>query len=69
MTNKGTENMLVLGRKVGESILLDGGIEIQVVKVQGSKIRLGVTAPKDIKVIRAELQGKERKDAVVRRNV
>ena len=57
--------LLVLSRKLGESILLDGGIEIQIVKVQGSKIRLGITAPKNIKVIRAELQGKERKDAVL----
>ena len=54
--------MLVLGRKLGERILLDGGIEIQVVKVQGNKIRLGITAPKDCKVIRAELQGKEKKN-------
>ena len=57
--------LLVLSRKLGESILLDGGIEIQIVKVQGSKIRLGITAPKNIKVIRAELQGKERKDVVL----
>jgi carbon storage regulator len=48
--------LLVLSRKLGESIFLDGGIEIQIVKVQGQKIRLGITAPKDIKVIRAELQ-------------
>ena len=57
--------LLVLSRKLGESILLDGGIEIQIVKVQGQKIRLGITAPKDIKVIRAELQGKERKDEIL----
>jgi carbon storage regulator len=53
---------LILSRKLGERILLDGGIEIQVVKVQGNKIRLGITAPKDCKVIRAELQGKEKKN-------
>lgn len=57
--------LLVLGRTLGESVLIDGGIEIQIVKVQGGKIRLGITAPKDIKVIRAELQGKERKDEVL----
>lgn len=57
--------MLVVSRKAGESILLDGGIEIHVVKVMGSKIRLGITAPRECKVLRAELKREGDKDAVL----
>jgi carbon storage regulator len=47
--------MLVLTRKVGESIVIDGDITITVVGVQENKIRLGVEAPEWIKVWRSEL--------------
>jgi carbon storage regulator len=47
--------MLVLTRKVGESIVIDGDITITVVGVQGNKIRLGVEAPEWIKIWRSEL--------------
>ena len=47
--------MLVLSRKAGESVLIDGGIRITVVAVRGKQIRLGVDAPKDVPVWREEL--------------
>ena len=47
--------MLVLARKQGESILIDGGIRITVVQVLGRGVRLGIGAPKDVKVLRSEL--------------
>ncbi len=53
--------MLVLSRKQNESIVIDGTIQVQVLKVKGNKIRLGIVAPKDVKVLRGELApfGKE----------
>lgn len=47
--------MLVLSRKKDESIILDGQIEIQVLKIKGNTIRLGIKAPAHIKVLRGEL--------------
>ncbi len=47
--------MLVLTRKTGQSIVIDGGIEITVLEVRGGQIRLGISAPTEIKVNRKEL--------------
>jgi len=37
--------MLVLSRKVGEKIVIDGNITVEVVKVQGNRITFGIQAP------------------------
>jgi carbon storage regulator len=47
--------MLVLTRKVGEKIHVGSGITISVVAVRGPGVRLGIDAPKDVPVLRAEL--------------
>lgn len=48
--------MLILGRKVGESVIIDGNIEVKVLHVVGNKVRLGITAPREITVNRDEIQ-------------
>lgn len=48
--------MLVLTRKAGEEIVVDGHIRIRIVTVQGNRIRIGVEAPSEVKVTRAELE-------------
>jgi len=53
--------MLVLTRKLNEKILIGDGIVVTVVELRGGKVRLGVQAPVDVKVLREEL--KENKDA------
>jgi carbon storage regulator len=47
--------MLVLARRVGETIVIDGNIHVTVVAVKGNCIRLGVSAPKDVLVDRQEV--------------
>lgn len=47
--------MLVLSRKLGEKILIDGGIVLTVVDIDRGKIRLGIEAPKGTKIFREEL--------------
>ena len=47
--------MLVLSRKEGESIVIQGRIEVSVLNVRGHKVRLGIKAPKDIAVHRREV--------------
>lgn len=47
--------MLVLSRKVGEKIVIGDTIVLEVLEIRGTKIRLGITAPKDVNILRGEL--------------
>ena len=47
--------MLVLSRQKDESIMIGDNVEITIVDVRGDKVRLGITAPKDISVHRREV--------------
>jgi carbon storage regulator len=47
--------MLVLTRRIGESIVIDGAIRVTVVAVTGGRVRLGVMAPASIRIDRAEV--------------
>jgi len=47
--------MLVLSRQKDESIVIGDDVEITIVDVRGNKVRLGITAPKDITVHRREV--------------
>lgn len=47
--------MLILARKVGQSIVIAGEIEVTVVEVRGDQVRLGINAPRSIAVHRKEL--------------
>ncbi len=47
--------MLVLSRKVGERIVIDGGIAVVVLAVDGHRVRLGIEAPRECQIVRGEL--------------
>jgi len=47
--------MLVLSRKTNECIVIDGRITISVLRVEGEVVKLGVTAPREIHVLRKEV--------------
>ena len=47
--------MLVLSRKLGESVRIGGGIRVTVVKVSGGGVRLGISAPDGMEIVREEL--------------
>lgn len=47
--------MLVLTRKVGESIAIDDHIKIRVVQLKGKQVRLGIEAPRETKIHREEI--------------
>lgn len=47
--------MLIVQRKVGERIVIGGGIEIVVTEVSARGVRLGVTAPRGVLVLRGEV--------------
>jgi carbon storage regulator len=47
--------MLVLSRRPGEEVIVGGNIRLTVVEIQGNQVRLGLTAPAEIPIRRAEL--------------
>ncbi len=57
--------MLVLTRKVNETITIGttGEIEVTVVEVRGDQVRLGITAPRHVTVDRAEVAARKKADA------
>ena len=50
--------MLILTRRVGEALMVGDDTKIVVLGVKGSQIRLGINAPKDVKVHREEIYAK-----------
>jgi carbon storage regulator len=54
--------MLVLSRKVGERILIGDQISIVIVRINGNAVRVGIDAPTDLSVIRAELKQRMERD-------
>ena len=53
--------MLVLTRKADEQILIGDDIKITLVRVRGNSVRLGIDAPRDVRIVRAELDSLDAK--------
>ncbi|MDH3443202.1 MAG: carbon storage regulator CsrA [Deltaproteobacteria bacterium] len=47
--------MLILSRRPGESITIGDDIVVTVVSITGNQIRLGINAPRDVRVLREEI--------------
>ena len=47
--------MLVLSRKVNETIQIGDDIEIRILEVKGDTVRIGIEAPKSVDILRGEL--------------
>jgi carbon storage regulator len=50
-------HMLVLTRKVGESIVIGDNIILRVVGLSGTRVRVGIEAPRETHILREELAG------------
>ena len=48
--------MLVMRRRAGESIMIGEGIEIEVLEVTGTRVKLGIVAPDSVIIMRKEIQ-------------
>jgi len=59
--------MLVLTRKPGQSIMIGDGVEVQVLSVAGEKVRLGITAPRDVSIFRNEVYDRIEGESSARR--
>ena len=51
--------MLVLSRKTGDSLSIGGNVRVTVIAIRNGQIKLGIEAPKDVKVLREELPKKQ----------
>jgi carbon storage regulator len=49
--------MLVLTRRVNESIVIGDDISVKILSLSGSQVKLGINAPKDMRVLRREVLG------------
>ena len=47
--------MLVLARKINESILIGDNIKVQILEIKGDQVKLGIVAPREIRVLRPEV--------------
>lgn len=47
--------MLILSRKVNEKIIIGGEIAVSIIDIRGDQVRLGVEAPRTVKVFRQEV--------------
>ena len=47
--------MLILTRRVGESLMIGDDINVTVLSIRGNQVRIGVSAPKDVSVHREEI--------------
>jgi carbon storage regulator len=56
--------MLILSRRVGESVIIGEDISITVLRVKGNQVRLGVNAPKSIAVQREEISERIKPEVV-----
>jgi carbon storage regulator len=50
--------MLVLTRRIGQEIVISGNIRVAVLAVNGHRVRLGITAPSPVGVMRTELRAR-----------
>ena len=56
--------MLVLTRRIGEKIVISDDICVTIVEVSGDRVRIGVTAPKSVRVDRHEVHVRRQHDEV-----
>lgn len=54
--------MLILTRRVGETLMIGDAVTVTVLGVKGNQVRIGITAPKDVAVHREEIFQRLHKD-------
>ncbi len=56
--------MLILRRKVGETLVIDGKIKIMICAIEGNRIKISIDAPPEVNVVREELLKRGEKEAL-----
>jgi len=61
--------MLVIRRRAGEAVLIGDGIEVRVLETSGGRVTLGITAPKQVPILREEIRLAAEENAAAARAV
>ncbi|WP_242839688.1 carbon storage regulator [Desulfofundulus thermocisternus] len=56
----GGGKVLVLTRKEEEAFIIDGRVKVVILQIEGNQVSVGIEAPKDVHIVRAELVEKDR---------
>ncbi|MGA2186835.1 MAG: carbon storage regulator [Bryobacteraceae bacterium] len=48
--------MLVIRRRAGESVLIGDGVEVEVLEIAGNQVKIGISAPRDVLILRREIR-------------
>jgi carbon storage regulator len=56
--------MLVLRRKKNQAIIIDGVIAVHLLGIEGDRVKIGITAPPEVSIVREELLGRDQQPAV-----
>ena len=56
--------MLILTRRVGETLMIGDDVSVTVLGVKGNQVRLGINAPKDVEVHREEIYERIQKEKI-----
>lgn len=60
--------MLVLSRREGEVVHIGQDITVQIVRIERGKVRIGIDAPKSVRLLRAELKQQEDREHAAAQN-
>ena len=55
--------MLILTRRLGETILIGNDIEVTIMAIESNQVRVGIDAPRDVKILREELRDEDKESA------
>ena len=58
--------MLILTRRVGETVMIGDNVTVTVLGVKGNQIRIGIDAPRDVSVLREEISNRARPESAMR---
>jgi len=61
--------MLIIRRRVGESILIGEDIELQITEIAGNRVKIGIAAPSDVLILRKEIRLAEQENLAAARGV
>lgn len=53
--------MLILSRKIGESIMIGNDVVVRVIDIGGGRVRIGIEAPDDVLILREEIVGPDKR--------
>jgi carbon storage regulator len=61
--------MLVIRRRAGESVLIGEGVEVEVLEIAGNQVKIGISAPREVLILRREVQLTAEQNALAAKSV